>query len=647
MNEDRQTIQEHGELEQRLLVAVAPGRLSEQLVSWTHRLARSLNCPWGAVYVETSSTLPKEDQAQMSRTLALARALGAEVITTTDPDFVRGLLRTASQRNATQIIVGKSIGASTLFRNDKWLKRLLKESGEIDIHIVRLKEEAPVKVSPVQAQPYGSTLQEYLIAATIILAVACLMTCFKSMIGYQAVAWIFLAVVVLMASFVGRGATLLGAILSALLWDYLFEEPRYSFYIASVGDRILFVMYFVISIVLGQFTAQIRQQERAERERQERAEALQRLTREVTEAAEFDDMLSRAVRQTMAVFKAQVALFLSSSPGPLKPHLTGTFQVPKEEDHVLAWAFEKGQPAGRFTLNFPLASALYLPLSAYGEKFGVIGLRLSQPFQPTIHQRNLLNAFSEQIALMIHRYQMHEFSEMSKVLAESERLSKTLLNSISHEIRTPLAVIQSAATHMIEFEKPDSSQSQRAMITEIQEATERLNRLVGKVLDITRLESGHVKPKFEACEVSDLIQMAEGETRKELAQHKLTIEIAPDLPPVPMDFGLMLVSLANLLSNAAFHTPAGTEVQLKAKAKDGALLLIVADSGPGIPPESISHVFEKFYRAPTARTGGTGLGLSIVKGFVEAHGGQVTAENHTTGGTAFTIHLPLKQKVLS
>jgi two-component system sensor histidine kinase KdpD len=138
--------------------------------------------------------------------------------------------------------------------------------------------------------------------------------------------------------------------------------------------------------------------------------------------------------------------------------------------------------------------------------------------------------------------------------------------------------------------------------------------------------------------------MAEGETRKELAHHTLAIDIAPDLPLVRMDFDLMLRALTNLLSNAALHTPAGTEVRLSAKVEDGAMLFIVADSGPGIPAESIPHLFEKFYRAPNARSGGTGLGLSLVKGFVEAHGGQVKAENRTKGGTAFIIRLPLEGK---
>jgi two-component system sensor histidine kinase KdpD len=633
--------------EQRLLVAMSPSLAAEQLVRWTHRLAHTLNCPWIAVYVETSSTLSEQDQLHLSQTFALARSLGAEVITTTDSDFERGLIRTALQHGVTQIVVGKPGVAfyRRLFRKDRWLDRLLQKSGNLDIHVVRFKEELPPKAIPVQAQPYGSSFQEYLIAVAVILAVAWALTFARSLLGYQVVAWIFLAVVVLMAAFVGRGATLLAALLSALLWNYLFEEPLYSLYIAGLENRILFMMYFLIAVVLGQLTAQIRSQERAERERQERAEAIQSLTRQITEATGFDDVLTRAIHQTMAVFKAQVALLLPSASERLAPHPADTFPVPENEHRIAGWVHEKGQTAGRFAINFPAASALYLPLAAYGEKLGVIALQLNQSFPPSLHQRNLLDAFSEQIALAIHRSQMHEVSEKAKVLAESERLSKTLLNSISHEFRTPLAVIQSATTYMVDVEKSDFSKTQKAMIAEIQEATARLNRLIGKVLEITRLESGHVKPKFEPCEVSDLIQMAEGETRQELAQHPLKIEIAPDLPAVPMDFELMLHALTNLLSNAAFHTPAGTPVVLRAQAEQGELRLVVADGGPGIPLESVAHVFEKFYRAPNARTGGTGLGLSLVKGFVEAQGGQVTAENRMAGGASFTIHLPLRRSL--
>jgi two-component system, OmpR family, sensor histidine kinase KdpD len=636
-------IPEPGNQEQRLLVAVSPSQISEQLVRWAHRLSLALNCWWGAVYVETSASLSEADQWQLSRTLALARSLGAEVITTTDSDLVQGLLLTALQRGVTQIIIGKRAGPSyrRLFRTDRWLERLLQESGELDIHVVRFKEGPMAKASPIQGMGTRTALREYLLAVGLILAVAWIGQHVNPLVGYRAVAWIFLSAIVVIATFVSRGATLLAAAMSALLWDFLFEPPIYSFSIDSAEDRILFVLYVVIAATLGQMVSRIRAHEKTERERQERATALQLLTREVTAATSLDEMLKKAAEQTAEVFKADIAMLLPGPEGRLSPHGASAWEIPEQEHAVAAWVFEQGQAAGKFTSIFSTTPSLYVPLAFHGDTLGVMGLRLRQEFPPTVHQRNLLDAFSQQIAAVIQRRQMQEISEKSKLLAESERLSKTVLDSISHEIRTPLAVIQTATTNMYELGGPDLSTIQKAMVLEIQEASERLNRLVGKVLDMTRLESGHIKPNFNLSEVSELVLMAEGETRKELAHHKVTMDIAPDLPLIRIDFELMLHALTNLLSNAAFHTPAGTEVWLSAKVEDGAMLFIVADSGPGIPPASIPHLFEKFYRAPNARTGGTGLGLSLVKGFIEAHSGQVKVENRATGGTAFTIRLPL------
>lgn len=483
-------------------------------------------------------------------------------------------------------------------------------------------------------------MREYIVAGAVVTTVAWTAHYLVPSAGHRAVAWIFLGVVVVMAVFVGRGATLLAAIVSALVWDYFFQQPLYSFYIASTEDRILFVMYLVIAVTLGQLVAQIRAQERAERERQERATALQLLTRDLSEAAGFDDMVERALRSVAEVFAAQVSLLLPSSSGALIPHPASMFQMSPEECAAASGAFAK--PVRELSAEPEEAAILFAPL-IHGGKAGVMALRFPKPRALTPEQQELLEAFSRQVAAVVQRFQIQEISEKAKLGAASELLSKTLLNSISHEIRTPLAVIQSAANNMLEFGPVELSPIQKSMLAEIQEATGRLDRLVGKVLDMTRLESGCVKPNFNLCEVGELVMMAEEQTRNDLAQHKLTIDLAPDLPPVPMDFELMLHALSNLLSNAAFHTPAGTEVWLTAKAETGALLLSVADQGPGIPPASLPRLFEKFYRAPAARTGGTGLGLSLVKGFVEAHGGQVTAENRGKGGAVFTIRFPLSR----
>jgi two-component system sensor histidine kinase KdpD len=166
-----------------------------------------------------------------------------------------------------------------------------------------------------------------------------------------------------------------------------------------------------------------------------------------------------------------------------------------------------------------------------------------------------------------------------------------------------------------------------------------LNRLVGNLLNMTRLESGHVKPKLDWCDVADLIQATTKEIEREMSRHKVSLEVAPGLPLVRMDFVLMQQVLTNLLLNAAVHTPPGTAVQLRAAMDSDALLLTVSDDGPGLPPDAVPYIFDKFYRAPSAPAGGTGLGLAIVKGFVEAQGGKVQAENKPGGGARFTIRL--------
>jgi two-component system sensor histidine kinase KdpD len=160
---------------------------------------------------------------------------------------------------------------------------------------------------------------------------------------------------------------------------------------------------------------------------------------------------------------------------------------------------------------------------------------------------------------------------------------------------------------------------------------------------MTRLESGHVTPKLEWCDLSDLIQVTLKSLEKELAQHPVRAEISPNLPLIKMDFVLMQQVLTNLLLNAAVHTPSGTAVHIQAYSKDATIRLAVSDNGPGLPADVLPFIFDKFFRAPSAPAGGTGLGLAIVKGFVEAQGGRIQAENLPSGGAAFTIRLPFSK----
>lgn len=631
----------------RLLVGVSASPYSANMVRWTRRLADSLDCPWLAVHVERPEPPAGEVQARLTQNLALARELGAEVITTADTDVVRALLRVAQQHNVTQIIIGKPGGLrlSDRIRGGIFLRRLIAASGDIDVNVVR-GEKSDAKPAAFQVAPAcESRPRQYSIAVTAVALATAGNAAFDSLVGHYALALIYLLTVVVLALFVTRGPALLAAALSAVLWNFCFLPPRHTLQISSIQDALMFGMYFVVALVLGQLTARIRSQERAERRREKRSTSLYLLTRDLADAASVDEMAQRLVAEVGRVFECSVAVVLRANNESLarSPHPASTLPLSEKEHSVAAWAFRNGKTAGQFTDNLPLSEALHLPLATRQGMIGVLCVKLATDPAPTLEQRDLLDAFARQAALVLDRLRLTAEAEHARVIAESERLSKCLLNSVSHELRTPIAAITTAVSALDGISPGDQPELARALTGEIQTSATRLNRLVANLLDMTRLDSGRVKPRLEWCDVRDLVNAAVRKTAADLAQHKVVLSLPPDLPLVSLDALLMEQVLLNLLLNAGSYTPPSTAVEISVNASAEELSLTVADRGPGLPADSIAHVFEKFYRVPGAPAGGTGLGLSIVKGFTEAQGGKVEAANRDGGGAAFTLRFPLTE----
>jgi two-component system sensor histidine kinase KdpD len=627
---------------ERLMVAVSPSPLSERLVRWTRRMAYTMEAPWLAVFVETPKPLRPQEQIHLQRNLALARELGGEVVTSADRDPAQALLCLARQHNVTQIVIGKpeQTRLQEVLRGGSLVDRLVRASGDIDVYVVRGDRAETVRredtSEPAQDRPWG----QYALALGVVAGAVGLNLLAAPFIGYTAVALVLLFTISVLGAFVDRGPTLVAAGLTALLWDLLFIPPRFTFFISRIEDALMFVMYFIIALVLGSLTSRLRTQERLVRRREERTTALYELANEIARATTMEDVLRMAISRVGVTFGAEVAILLASPAGVLAavPDAASTWAPNEKEFSVAAWAFGNRRPAGRHTDTLPSAEGLYVPLLAHGECLGVLAVRQPSGARMGLEQGTLLDTFAGQIALAMERELLDAAAQHSAVVTESERLYRTLLNSVSHELRTPIAAIAGAASGLL---GPRTDPQSLLLVNEIQAAADRLNLLVENLLDMTRLESGLLKVRRDWIDVSDVVNMAVRQTTDLLAQRQLTVDLAPDLPLLRADFVLLQQALANLLHNAAMHTPPGTRVLVRARREDASLLLMVEDSGPGLPKEDPERVFEKFYRAPGAASGGTGLGLSIVRGLVEAHGGTVHAENKSEGGARFSIRLPL------
>lgn len=638
---------------QRLLVAISPSPLSEPMARWTRRLSDSLGAPWLAVYVDDGRPLGDEAHRRLQRNLTLARELGAEVVSTTDPDVVTGILRVARQHNVTQIVAGKPVGwrLRDLVHGGSLLGRLIRESGDIDVLCVRAaeagarvagtsqesREPAALGIPGTQTHP-----NQYLLAAGVVAGVTLLNLALRHWTGYSALSLVYLLSVVGLALFVGRGPILLAAAASALLWNFLFLPPVYTFFITSLQDGLMFAMFFVVAIAMGQLTARLRTQQRLERQREQHATALYLLTRELAEGRNLPELLGVVVRHVGDVFGAEVAVLLPDPPdraeAPLVAYVSGTLPISDKEASVAEWAYRHARPAGWTTDTLPAATALHQPLATPGGCLGVLAVRPRSRREFTSSQSALLESFTRQIAIVMDRQRLRDREQEALLLAESERLGRSLLNSVSHELRTPLAAISSAASSLQTLD--GLSPTATGLTVEIQEAAARLNRLVRNLLDVARLDAGQLRPKPDWCDVADLCQVAAKSAGPLLRAHPFQLQVQPGLPLVQGDFVLLEQAVVNLLANAAVHTPAGTPVELSARAASDAVVIEVADRGPGLVETDIPRLFDRFFRATHAPTGGTGLGLSIVKGFTEACGGRVEALNRPGGGAAFRLLLP-------
>jgi len=610
----------------RLLVAVSASPFSEKLIRYTRRLAATMEASWIAVNIDTGRNLDEAAQSRLTRYLALARQLGAEVISTAGADIGETILRIARQHNVTQIVLGKPIVSfwRRWWQRESPVEWLIRQSGEIDLHLIRSEAELESPPTTGNTALTPSTAREFGTAALIVAGVTGFGLLAVSFTGYWSVALIYLLAVVLGSTVLSRWPTLALATLSALLWNLLFIPPRFTFYISRVHDFMMFGTYFVVALVIGHYTTRLRAREQAERKREERATALYRLTRALAASRDLDAAMQTVVQIVRETFNADAAALLRD-PSGIKAHAASTLRLSDKEESVAAWAFQKKQPAGHYTDTLPDAEALHLPLLAGDHAEGVLAVRL--PGTLSIDQRELLDAFAGQLAVFLENERAVKASHDAEVAAQSEKLQKTLFDCVSHELKTPLAAMSAA----LEQPQPDHS--------ELRQAIRRLTKTVDHLLDATRLESGLLKPSLEWCDPGELVQ--EAIALAALEGRDVRVEVPADLPPINVDAGLIVQAIVTLLGNAAAYSPANEPIEVSVRRETNQIVLGVADRGEGLAPGEEQKVFEKFYRGVGKPSGGLGLGLAIARQLVEAHGGQLTARNRAEKGARFSIRLPL------
>jgi two-component system sensor histidine kinase KdpD len=618
----------------RLMVGVGPSPYAESLVRWTRRAATRLNCPWLVVWVEGARVLTPIEQDRLTRCLGLARKLGGEVVSVTGENVSEALLQVARERNVSQIVVGKPEKASM------WSKSLadalITGSGDIDVCVVRPLAAADKSrnIVPLQESVSDSIIGEYSWAIVSLFAIASVCWGLVSYTGYMFVALVFLLAVVLAALRFSRGPVLTMATLSALCWNYFFIPPIFTFHISKPEDWIMFGMFFIVALSMGSLTSRLRMREVAERRRLRQTDALLRVTQSAALAAEPAKGLAEALRTINELLNANTALVVREQDRslPKAAHKASSFQPSPKEWGVVAWSYENKQCAGRYTDTLPESAATWFPLQTATATMGVLGVQFEDTSRLDFVTRQMIEAFALQIALVLEKEHFIQAVSHAEMLSQSEKLHRTLLDSVSHELKTPIAIITAALEGM-------NGQQKSPYLDEITTATQRLQRVVDSLLQMTQLESDVLKPSLDWCDVRDVISAAQHAVGAPLETHAVKLRLADDFPLLKLDHTLLTQAVANILHNAAIYTPTGTSIDISATLREQQLRLIIRDHGPGLPAGVERRVFEKFFRVEGSPAGGTGLGLAIARGFVQAQGGEITARNHPDGGAEFVIEI--------
>jgi two-component system sensor histidine kinase KdpD len=424
--------------------------------------------------------------------------------------------------------------------------------------------------------------------------------------------------------------------------------PLYTFTIADPENVVALFFFLIVAVIASNLAARTRSQAVSARGRARTTEELFAFSRKLAGIGKLEDLLWATVYQIALMLSVRVVLLLPEGDGiGVRAGYPPEDELDEADLAAARWSWEHNRAAGRGADTLPGARRLFLPLRTGRGPVGVLGIDRDQPGPLlTPDGRRLLDALADQVAVAIERITLAEDIDRARVLAETERLRAALLTSISHDLRTPLASIIGAMTSLRSYGDAYDKASREELMATIQSEAERLNRFIGNLLDMTRLESGAIQLNPEMIDAGDVIGTALHRASKILADHRLEIDIDSRLPMLRLDYLLFEQALFNILDNAAKYAPPESLVRVSARRENGFVVFRIEDEGPGIPQNDLERIFDKFYRvhAQDRQRAGTGLGLAICRGFVEAMGGTITAGNSGTHGGVFTIRIPVSEE---
>lgn len=633
---------------ERILACIGPDPISPAVVRTAKRLADLMDAPWIAVTVERPGVNPDETaRKRLDDAMALARSLGADTDTLTGVDIPAELLRFARFENVTQIVVGRSRNG---FLNEL-LRRslpheLVRRTQDIAIHLVTRDRDSgrPRWRLP----PLNANATAFLSATALIVGATGIGTILTDLTPIPNLSLIYLLAVLLTAVRFGIWPAVFASLLSFAAYNFFFIAPLYTFTIAEPYELLALAIFLLVAIITSAVAGRARYQAGVSASRMRAMRRLYEFTRRLSGLA-TPDAVAEGAASEMHISLARSIVVLMNNDTDLDLIAAWPPEDSLDAAAMMAarWAYQHNEPAGANTGTLPTIPWYFIPLRFGDRMLGVVGVAREKD-QRDLDSESLalLDTLAEQTASALDRAMLSREMVSAKTATEAERVRNTMLASISHDFRTPLSSILGSASSLLDYGEKLDPAARSDLLQHIKVEAEGLDELVRNLLAVTRIEAGALELRHDWVDLREIVQRIVSAARRRGAGQRFETTLPLDLPLIRADAALIEQAVGTIVANAVTHTPRETIIRIEGAVNENEVELAVVDDGPGIPPDALPRIFEKFVSlggTSNADGGqGTGLGLAIAKGIAEAHGGFVEAQSPIAHGhgTRFVLHLP-------
>ena len=635
---------------ERILACIGPDPISPTVVRTAKRLADLMDAPWIAVTVERpGASIDVIGRRRLDEAIALAQSLGADTQTLTGPDLPAELLRFAKFENVTQIVVGRSRGG---FINEL-LRRslpheLVRRTQDIAIHLVTRDAEqdvVPARRSWRLALP--PTLMPFLYGALAVAAALAIGKGLTELTPIPNLSMVFMLAVLVTAVSWGIWPAIAASALSFLTYNFFFIPPLHTFTIAEPYELLALIIFLVVAVVSAALAGRVREQARVSASRMRAMRRLYEFTRRLSGLASLDAVAEGAASEINASLSRSVVVLLA------KDDDVRLIAAWPPEDALDAaamtaarWAYSHNEPAGADTGTLPIIPWYFVPLRIGDKTLGVIGVTREKDGPPLDSEtRALFDTLVEQTAAALDRALLTREMVSARTATETERVRNTLLASVSHDFRTPLSSILGSATSLISYGDRLDTAAKADLLGQIKTEAEDLDEMVRNLLAITRIDAGALELRKDWLDLREVVDRVVSAARRHGAKQRIETQWPTELPLIRADATLAEQAIGNIVRNAISHTGPDTVVVVDASVTAQSVTVRVTDNGPGIAPDGLTRIFDKFVTGPKEGPSqadgsqGSGLGLAIAKGIMEAHGGSITAESPANEGRGVRFSL--------